>query len=523
MTKETFEGDLSEQRLLVHVLGDIYLHRLKGLLLLEAPGLPALELHIGSESASSPKGSPEAEVRRTAAIGLGHYALMDGGSPGEQAVPLIKLVLAAARSIPAIETVRSALGDLDSAPAITPAGSKGLAGGSRFSAQEEYVLTRFDGAVSIRQLVQISPAGDEETLRTILGLVAAGLLGTDVTELRAATLPPSSLSAPEVAAAAPSAPLKEDPMAKLQGFLQKTRVSDSAPAGAQADRPRPSTRRAATRPKPEPRRRVAPQATAKASPAAEAKELTGDGMDRVSLLARLRTSEAQSYYELLEVETGASEDHIRHSYYSLARRFHPDRFHTPDLLDLQHAMEIMFGRINQAFRTLMNKERRMEYDHELQIGNKDQAKVQKKAAQELSRQNFRRGQQLLASGQMVKALSFFENAVRADQTCAEYYETLGMLQSLNPRLKTEAETTLKEAIKLAPSRATGYLRLGLHYFKTKQPRKATAALQKALTWDPTDAMARMALGKVRAGSEGAVKDGTWLIKKLLAHPETEED
>jgi Tfp pilus assembly protein PilF len=136
----------------------------------------------------------------------------------------------------------------------------------------------------------------------------------------------------------------------------------------------------------------------------------------------------------------------------------------------------------------------------------------------VGRENYRRALKLLAAAQYVKALPFLENAVRADDSKANYFETLGMVQSLNPRFKEEAEQSLKKACDLAPASGEGHLRLGLHYFKTHQLEKAARALQTALGWDPTSPLARMALGKVKAGGTSAVKDGTWLIRQLLQGP-----
>ena len=47
--------------------------------------------------------------------------------------------------------------------------------------------------------------------------------------------------------------------------------------------------------------------------------------DLEELLARLQ--DATSFYEVLKVEPDASAEEIKNSYYALARRYHPDRFH----------------------------------------------------------------------------------------------------------------------------------------------------------------------------------------------------
>jgi curved DNA-binding protein CbpA len=453
-------------------------------------------LHVSNGLASSPAGDPQAEVRRTVSLGEGRYTLEPGPPPGEAASSLLQLVLTAARAIPSMDEVRAALGNLDAPLTLSESGRDRLATRISLSAEEGFLLAAVDGVRSLREICQVSPSGEDETLCTFMGLTAAGLL---------------QIGAAEEAPAAPAAPAprRYNRMARLQGFLKKTegRAPTSAPApSGQGPRVKVAEPRAAPKPR---RTDVAAAATTAALAPAQASSV------RPMLLDRLRASEAQDYYQLLEVETGASEAVIQKSYYSLARRFHPDRFHTADVVDLQPAMELLFARVNQAFYTLKRPEKRQEYDRTQSKGAQDSHEVQQAAVREVARQNYRRGQQLVAKGQYIKALPFLENAVRADESKAEYFETLGIVQSLNPRFKEEAEQTLKTACKLAPASAAGFLRLGLHYFKTRQTEKAVKALREALSWDPTDPLARMAMGKAEAGGTNAIKDGTWLIHKLL--------
>lgn len=486
MSDDAFEGDL-RLRPLTAVLGEIYCRNLTGRLSVQADGLPPLELDIEKAQASSPAGDPEAEVRRTAAQGEGHYSLQSGSSPGPRTSPLLKLVLAAASAIPAMEQVHAALGNLDAPILITDSGEHCLSTGASLSAQEGFLLSRVDGVGSTRELCQVSATGEEETLRALLGLTAAGLLQLGAAE--------------EIAGSpAPARAPRDNPMARLQGFLKKT----EAPARASATAATAREAAASTT-----------QVATQAGPSKVSEATEKSSSHRAMLLDRLRASEAQNFYQLLEVEAETSQELIQKNYYSLARRYHPDRFHGSDVADLQPAMERLFARVNQAFYTLKDPERRQEYDRSLHKGDLDTRKMQQSASQDLGRENYRRALKLVAAGQYVKALPFLENAVRADQSKADYFETLGMVQSLNPRLKDEAERALKKACHLAPARPEGFLRLGLYYFKTHQLEKAAQALQTALGWDPTNALARMALGQVKAGGSSAVKDGTWLIRQLL--------
>ncbi len=78
-----------------------------------------------------------------------------------------------------------------------------------------------------------------------------------------------------------------------------------------------------------------------------------------------------SFYELLGIEKGASPEAIRKAYRQKARRHHPDLSSEPN------AHETM-ARINEAFKTLSEPDRRAEYDAMLAGGTLDAPTVAKK-------------------------------------------------------------------------------------------------------------------------------------------------
>src|SRR5579883_2467010 len=67
------------------------------------------------------------------------------------------------------------------------------------------------------------------------------------------------------------------------------------------------------------------------------------------------------FYDLLGVQQTASGDEIRAKYHELARLFHPDRVPEKDK-EIAHRV---FVRINQAYSTLIDVERRQSYDQRL--------------------------------------------------------------------------------------------------------------------------------------------------------------
>jgi len=73
------------------------------------------------------------------------------------------------------------------------------------------------------------------------------------------------------------------------------------------------------------------------------------------------------YYQLLEVEPGATAVEVRNAYHALARRFHPDRLrmHGPEIT---FAAERIAKRVSEAYAVLRDPRRRRVYDQKLAGG-----------------------------------------------------------------------------------------------------------------------------------------------------------
>ena len=68
------------------------------------------------------------------------------------------------------------------------------------------------------------------------------------------------------------------------------------------------------------------------------------------------------YYEILEITRQATTSEIKAAYYQLAKKYHPDRFHQPEYVELRQKLEAMFALITQAYDTLSNNSSRTVYD-----------------------------------------------------------------------------------------------------------------------------------------------------------------
>ena len=85
-----------------------------------------------------------------------------------------------------------------------------------------------------------------------------------------------------------------------------------------------------------------------------------DQMSEVDdLLARI---EGMTFYDILGVAPDANRKEMRSSYFSLSKKFHPDRVFGDKSGEQKRKMEIAFGRITRAYDTLSNSDQRAEYD-----------------------------------------------------------------------------------------------------------------------------------------------------------------
>jgi curved DNA-binding protein CbpA len=303
---------------------------------------------------------------------------------------------------------------------------------------EGFLISRADGSLTLAEIASTSPLGPEETERALCGLILAGIL------------------------------LRE-------GASEEARESDPAP-------PR-STQRAAS---PGPASAPAPSRPRTPGPVDE-------------MLRRFAELRGQDLYQVLGIGTGASESEIRHAYYGMAKRLHPDKF--PDE-ELKAKAEKLFAAITEAYTTLSRPENRKEYDGTRAQQEKPSAESTAAASAEVARQNFLRGRAHYEKGEMVKALPFFEHAVEQDGSKEEYRRLLGLVQSRNPRLRREAEQSFLAAIQLNPTVAENYAQLGLIYRKIGQEQKALEYFQQALSWDPSHPVAQEAVSATGESRKG---------------------
>ena len=205
---------------------------------------------------------------------------------------------------------------------------------------------------------------------------------------------------------------------------------------------------------------------------------------RNELMMRLDKAVDANHYGVLELNAQADEDEIRSSYYLLARRYHPDRFRSGEMLDLLPRIEAFFSQVTEAYNTLADAELRKDFDDEL-ISEDQRAKEKPEHdTSHLARQNYVAAKELIKRKQFRQAIKFLENALELEENVPEYHVEFGSVIALNPVRREEAEEHLRRGLELDPTVIDGHTALADLLVKRDKTTNAIQVLTEALNWFP---------------------------------------
>jgi DnaJ-domain-containing protein 1 len=241
-----------------------------------------------------------------------------------------------------------------------------------------------------------------------------------------------------------------------------------------------------------------------------------------AFLQRLRS--ADSYYDVLGVETEASPDQLKEAYYELARRYHPDRFRKTEPALLAR-MESAFARITQAYDTLRDESMRSSYNAKMRARQKapqapravdftpqpaaptpeatrtadaDTAPVDTPlSAAERAANDFKEGYAALEQGQRKVAAGLFASAARLMPNEARYRAYYGHMLASQENTRRAAEAELQAAIKLDPKNAEYRVMLAQLFRDLGFTVRARGEAERALAADPNNRKARDLLRELK--------------------------
>ncbi|MGI8732995.1 MAG: DUF4388 domain-containing protein [Pyrinomonadaceae bacterium] len=337
----------------------------------------------------------------------------------------------------------------------------GLPEFGKLSPTEGFVLSRVDSPMELNRLVSLSGLGDLEVMKTVYALTLVGFLEREYW-----------------------------PDAFKKARLE---VGASAPLPAETSG--------------EP---VAEPDVSVHTLAAELQEL----------LDRLKG--ASSHYEILDVESTADSADIKRSYYALARRYHPDRFHMQAGTPLHASIESAFARIAQAYVTLTDPAQRSGYDAKLAARVRQRQFVQEvpesnkstrmpsEAKRSADGENspetewtraessFKEGFVALQQGQKQTAIVNLATAARLVPSEARFRAYYGRALAAVPDTRRLAEAELQAAIKLDPDNSAYRLMLAELFCDLGFLRRAAGELKRVISTEPNNSAAQSLRRRIEA-------------------------
>ncbi|OLD66689.1 MAG: hypothetical protein AUI52_03160 [Acidobacteria bacterium 13_1_40CM_2_68_10] len=430
---------------------------------------------------------------------------LDGG------LEVPEILLEWARALPDIDSIRKRFGSLEARVTMSPRPPEGYQK-VPLNPAEGYIMSRVDGRTSVGEICMVSPMGEETTLRALFGLALAGIL----------EMPHDTATDPvrPTAPAARAAPVRPAPDARRSPPDTHETLARPAPVPSAVAPSRVPANGGATAPAsqagatPAPRVKPAAQTGATAHPVRRAgppaaKRRVTSITERVrpsttpdleaEMLRRFEQMREQDLYQVLGVLSTATGNDIRHAYYGLAKKFHPDKFTREDL---KAKAEKVFAHITEAYSTLTNTEGRRKYDEDQALRKSGHSQEKKVDSGDMARMNFRHGKDMFDKGKFGEAISFLQNACDQDPSKAEHFHYLAMAQSRNPRWKRDAEENFLRALEHDPTNAEIYAHLGSLYAKGGLHSKARDMFKKALQWDSANEEAQVGLAQGDGGRKG---------------------
>ena len=228
----------------------------------------------------------------------------------------------------------------------------------------------------------------------------------------------------------------------------------------------------------------------------------------------LHTAEKGTYYQLLGVLPDSSPQQIKHNFYQLARKFHPDR-HT-ERPDRANALQKLMDALTKAYKTLANEELRTGYDKQLAasgIFNLDHGKTE---LQETAEECVHRAIELLRAHNFAGSIFWLRKCVRIAPNVARYRAMLARSLAAVKQYRKESIEQFQKAIELDPLSVQTYLQFGQLYEDMQLPWRARPLYQKILEMDAAHAEARKRLRALDAKEGKKESKASPLVSRLFS-------
>jgi hypothetical protein len=210
------------------------------------------------------------------------------------------------------------------------------------------------------------------------------------------------------------------------------------------------------------------------------------------MLALLETA---TYYQLFQVTSDSPSAEIRHRYYALVRKFHPDRhMGNPERLAAVHKI---MDALTQAYKTLTNDIARREYDQRLVTSGKFHLSHQSQA-QKTAEECVAEARQAIRAQNLGGSILWLRKAVDLEPNSTNYLALLAGSLSAVPSFRREASEHLQKAIGIDPLNASLHLQLAELYEEMGLPWRAHPCYAQVLELDADHRQAKERLAALDA-------------------------
>lgn len=262
--------------------------------------------------------------------------------------------------------------------------------------------------------------------------------------------------------------------------------------------------------------RIEPEPTVEAPASDEAEDLRAR---RESFLKDYAWMMEQDYFTLLGVSDSDSRDQVRKSYYSLVKKYHPDRFFEQDVLpDLRDKVNALFQRISDAHETLSEETSKARYLADRKGGH---AKTTTNLETILQAETaFQKGMVLFRSKKYDEAQKTFSEALDLSPNEAEYlmYHAWSAYKadSKSAEVIIKTRKNLIRATELSPKLSLAHLYLGYLAKDEGNEKEAQRRFERAILCDPncTEALRELRLMSMR--KEKTQKEKKSLFGKMFS-------
>lgn len=234
------------------------------------------------------------------------------------------------------------------------------------------------------------------------------------------------------------------------------------------------------------------------------------------------------HFALLGVAMDAPPDEIRRRYFALARHLHPDRLEAAGIADENKDAQRLFARMNEAFTTLTDPDKRFKYTQIQQAGGEAVIKAREAATEAAVRraldaeERFRLGEMALRRQQLEVAVREFEKALELNPEESDHHAMLGWALYVAAGNKSAALPAVRghllAAIDRSKKNVLPHLYLGRIARMENSLAEAEKHLTRALELSPGHAEATAELRAVQSQRPTKPAEKGGLFSRLTKKP-----